>query len=125
LDPVVVYNCSVASLVSLTVNGKNALTSSLAPFTQSSPAVSFVTLSTAIFTLNCSVCAYFYGQTKPAWTVPLPFSSNLPAPTYSLWCYYNGLYLCNSQGIITSSFLQKLSVSAENPVGDVTSQSDS
>lgn len=116
MNPVVVYNCSVASLVSLTVNKKNALTSSLAPFTLSSPAVSFVTLSTAIFTPNYSVSAYFYGQAEPAWTVQLPFHSNLPAPTYSLWCYYNGLFLCNSQGIITSFSYQKLSVSAEKPV---------
>jgi hypothetical protein len=113
LNPVTIYNCSLASLTSLTVNGTNALASPLAGFSVNSPTVSFVSPSTNLFVSPSTISAFFNNGTKAAWTVQLPFNSDLPVPSYSLWCYFNGLVLCNGNGIITSTFYQRLFLSDE------------
>jgi hypothetical protein len=101
----------MASLTSLTVNGTNALASPLAGFSVNSPTVSFVSPSTNLFVSPSTISAFFNNGTKAAWTVQLLFNSDLPVPSYSLWCYFNGLFLCNGNGTITSTFYQKLFLS--------------
>ena len=107
MGQITLYNCSPAPLSGLTVNGVQALKN---PIAQTNPIVSYTTLATGntppAFSPFCTIAAYFDSRTTPQWTASIHLKSSLPVQNYSLWCYFNGLYLADSSGVIIGSFYQ-------------------
>lgn len=111
MGQVSVYNCSPVQLTRLTVNGVNAISTPIPPIANTSPAVSVVTLPTGAnppaFPQYCTIAVYF-GLTTPSWTASIQLTSTYPIQNYSLWCFINGMYLCNYAGVITGNYWQRL-----------------